>query len=119
MQTFISFLAKSSLYRELFAIFAAKINDYEDIKVQIAERFCKETLITEISQVSPKRPERAEAPSPGQRPGLLWTQTCRPGRAKAFKNQEFIRLLPLQGALLTAIIPRAMPWEGTEKGTQF
>ena len=87
MQTFISFLAKSSLYRELFAIFAAKINDYEDIKVQIAERFCKETLITEISQVSPKRPERAEAPSPGQRPGLLWTQTCRP-----------------------VIIPRAMPW---------
>ena len=43
MLTFISFLAKSSLYRELFAIFAAKINDYEDIKVQIAERFCKET----------------------------------------------------------------------------
>ena len=28
----------------------------KDIKVQIAERFCKETLITEISQVSPKRP---------------------------------------------------------------
>lgn len=41
MQTFISFLAKSSLYRELFAIFAAKINDYKDIKVQIAERFCR------------------------------------------------------------------------------
>ena len=61
MQTFISFLAKSSLHRELFAIFTAKINDYEDIKVQIAERFCKETLITEISQVSPKRPERAKA----------------------------------------------------------
>ncbi len=83
MQTFISFLAKSSLHRELFAISAAKINDYEDIKVQIAERFCKETLITEISHVSPKRPKRAEAPSPGQRPGLLWTQTCRPVRAKA------------------------------------
>ena len=31
-----------------------------------------------------KRPERAEAPSPGQRPGLLRTQTCRPVRAKAF-----------------------------------
>ena len=29
------------------------------------------------------------------------------------------KLLPLQGALLIAIIPRAMPWEGTEKGTQF
>ena len=31
------------------------------------------------------RPERAEAPSPGQRPGLLQTQTCRPVRAKALK----------------------------------
>ena len=31
-----------------------------------------------------KRPEGAEAPSPGQRPGLLRTQTCRPVRAKAF-----------------------------------
>ena len=29
---------------------------------------------------------------------------------KALKNQKFIRLLPLQGALLIAIIPRAMPW---------
>ena len=29
------------------------------------------------------RPERAEALSPGQRPGLLWTQGCRPVRAKA------------------------------------
>ena len=33
---------------------------------------------TEVSQVSPTRPERAEAPSPGQRPGCLWAQTCRP-----------------------------------------
>ena len=42
------------------------------------------------------RPERAEAPSPGHRPGLLWTQTCRPVRAKALKNQaKFIKLLPL------------------------
>ena len=32
------------------------------------------------------RPERAEAPSPGQRPGLLWMQACRPERAKAFKS---------------------------------
>ena len=31
-----------------------------------------------------KRPEGAEAPSPGQHPGLLRTQTCRPVRAKAF-----------------------------------
>ena len=33
----------------------------------------------------PIRPERAEALSPGQRPGLLWTQGCRPVRAKALK----------------------------------
>ena len=32
------------------------------------------------------RPERAEAPNPGQRPGLLWMQACRPERAKAFKS---------------------------------
>ena len=56
------------------------------------------------------RPERAETPSPGHRPGLLWTQPCRPVRAKALKNRVFTRLLPLQGALLIAIIPRAMPW---------
>ena len=56
------------------------------------------------------RPERAEAPSPGHRPGLLRTQTCRPVRAKALKYQEFIRLLPLQGAVLIACVPRAMPW---------
>ena len=31
------------------------------------------------------RPERAEAPSPGHRPGLLWAQPCRPVRAKALK----------------------------------
>ena len=80
------------------------------LKFKLLKDFARKQLITEISQVSPKRPERAEAPSPGQRPGLLWTQTCRPVRAKAFKKQEFIRLLPLQGALLTAIIPRAMPW---------
>ena len=31
-------------------------------------------------------------------------------RAKALKTQQIVRLLPLQGALLLAIIPRAMPW---------
>ena len=38
-------------------------------------------------KVSPKRPERAEAPSPGQRPGLLF----------------IFSLLPLQGVLLIAV----------------
>ena len=32
---------------------------------------------------------------------------------------DILKLLPLQGALLNAMIPRALPWEGTEKGTQF
>ena len=76
-------------------------------------------IVIQVSQVSPTRPERAEALSPGHRPGCLWTQTCRPVRAKALKLRQFSKLLPLQGALLIAIIPRAMPWEGTEKGTQF
>ena len=31
------------------------------------------------------RPEGAEALSPGQRPGLFCSQTCRPVRAKALK----------------------------------
>ena len=65
----------------------------------------------QVSQVSPTRPERAEARSPGQRPGLSCSQTWRPVRAKALKlTLKFIKLLPLQGALLTVTIPRAMPW---------
>ena len=67
-------------------------------------------IVIQVSQVSPTRPERAEALSPGQRPGLLRSQTCRPVRAKALKLRQFSKLLPLQGALLIAIIPRAMPW---------
>ena len=53
------------------------------------------------------RPEGAEALSPG----LSCSQTWRPVRAKALKlTLKFIKLLPLQGALPIAIIPRAMPW---------
>ena len=37
--------------------------------------------------VFPIRPERAEAPSPGHRPGLLRALVCRPVRAKALKLQ--------------------------------
>ena len=37
-------------------------------------------------------------------------QTCRPVRAKAFNTKQLTKLLPLQGALLIAIIPRALPW---------
>ena len=45
------------------------------------------------------RPERAEAPSPGQHPGLRWTQACRPVRAKAFKYQAIYKALALTGRL--------------------
>ena len=47
----------------------------------------------------PTRPERAEAPSPGQRPGLLWTQTCRPVRAKALKYWAIYKAFALTGRL--------------------
>ena len=71
-------------------------------KVDSKLKFCK---------FYPTRPEGAEALSPGQRPGLLWTQGCRPVRAKALKlSGKYIKLLPLQGALPIAIIPRALPW---------
>ena len=56
-------------------------------------------LITELSQVLTIRPERAEAPSPGHRPGLLRTQTCRPVRAKALKLQAKHKAFALTGRL--------------------
>ena len=56
--------------------------------------------VTEVSQVSPTRPERAEAPSPGHRPGCLWAQTCRPVRAKAFKYLAIYKAFALTGRLI-------------------
>ena len=47
----------------------------------------------------PTRPERAEAPSPGHRPGLLWMQTYRPVRAKALKYQAINKAFALTGRL--------------------
>ena len=47
----------------------------------------------------PTRPERAEAPSPGHRPGLLRSQTCRPVRAKALKYQAINKAFALTGRL--------------------
>ena len=55
--------------------------------------------ITQVSHVSSTRPERAEAPSPGHRPGLLRTQTCRPVRAKALKLQAKHKAFALTGRL--------------------
>ena len=45
------------------------------------------------------RPERAEALSPGQRPGLLSSQTCRPVRAKALKYRTIYKAFALTGRL--------------------
>ena len=45
------------------------------------------------------RPEGAEALSPGHRPGLLRTQTCRPVRAKALKLQAKHKAFALTGRL--------------------
>ena len=48
----------------------------------------------------PIRPERAEAPSPGHRPGFLWTQACRSVRAKAFKYQAIYKAFALTGRIV-------------------
>ena len=47
----------------------------------------------------PTRPERAEALSPGQRPGLFGAVTCRPVRAKALKLQTKHKAFALTGRL--------------------
>ena len=46
------------------------------------------------------RPERAEAPSPGHRPGLLRALVCRPVRAKALKLQTRHKAFALTGRLV-------------------
>ena len=48
----------------------------------------------------PTRPERAEAPSPGHRPGLLRALVCRPVRAKALKLQTRHKAFALTGRLV-------------------
>ena len=47
----------------------------------------------------PTRPERAEAPSPGHRPGLLRALAYRPVRAKALKLQAKHKAFALTGRL--------------------
>ena len=56
-------------------------------------------LYTELSYVVQERAEGPKAPSPGHRPGLLWTQTCRPVRAKALKLQTKHKAFALTGRL--------------------
>ena len=55
--------------------------------------------MTQLSQICSTRPERAEALSPGQRPGLFWTQTCRPVRAKALKLLAIYKAVAPTGRL--------------------
>ena len=55
--------------------------------------------MTELSNFFATRPERAEAPSPGHRPGLFWAQTCRPVRAKALKYRAINKAFALTGRL--------------------
>ena len=57
------------------------------------------SLQLKFRKFCPTRPERAEALSPGQRPGLFWTQTCRPVRAKALKLQAIYKAFALTGRL--------------------
>ena len=56
-------------------------------------------LYTELSYVVQERAEGPKAPSPGQRPGCLWTQNCRPVRAKAFKYLAIYKAFALTGRL--------------------
>ena len=55
--------------------------------------------LIQVSQVSPTRPERAEALSPGHRPGLFGAVTCRPVRAKALKLQAIYKAVALTGRI--------------------
>ena len=65
------------------------------------------TYMVEITQHTLSQRSPAESIGKGQK--LI--EAARPVRAEALKlTLKFIKLLPLQGALLTATIPRAMPW---------
>ena len=56
-------------------------------------------ILFKFRKFYPTRPEGAEALSPGQRPGLFWTQTCRPVRAKALKLQAIYKAFAITGRL--------------------
>ena len=55
--------------------------------------------ILKFRKFYPTRPERAEALSPGQRPGLLRSQTWRPCKGKSFKTQAIFKAFALTGRL--------------------
>ena len=70
-------------------------------------------ILIQVSQVSPTRPEGAEAHSPGQRPGLLRALACRPVRAKALKLQAIYKAFALTGRLADCHYTQgdALGWE--------
>ena len=48
---------------------------------------------------------------PRASPWVIMNATLSPCKGKSFKrSRQHIKLLPLQGALLTACVPRALPW---------
>ena len=67
---------------------------------QNVRKYPRRSVVTQLSHVSSTRPERAVAPSPGHRPGLLRTQTCRPVRAKALKKQVINNAFALTGRIV-------------------
>ena len=52
-----------------------------------------------VRKLCPTRPEGAEALSPGQRPGLSCSQTCRPVRAKALNIARSFKAFALTGRI--------------------
>ena len=61
------------------------------------------------------RPEGAEAPNPGQRPGCNASKAKRPVRAKALIMNAFA----LTGRIIYNVrLPRAMPWAKRNLGFQ-
>ena len=72
-------------------------------------RIFRRDFLTEFSQVvqvraSPTRPERAEAPSPGQRPGYDGNQQDALKGQKLYVLPGVLKLLPLQGDRFASVI---------------
>ena len=65
----------------------------------LAQRRSLYKLLIQVSQVVQERAEGPKAPSPGQRPGYLRKQTCRPVRAKALKYWVIYKAFSLTGRL--------------------
>ena len=63
--------------------------------------------MTELSNFFATRPERAEAPSPGHRPGCNSNQqvAC---KGKSFINSGILKLLPLQGDRFASVITQGV-----------